>query len=359
MTSSDKRPSVRGMKRAQGRFSRQDEAVVVDDAATQGASAAPVAQSDASRVEVSPVSAPDAAAAESGCDTSPSRFGSKLLSRASSARRGKDESVVDEPAQPSALARSADAPRRDEPADFFDLGDFGDDPSAKKGARKRAEAKASRRTAARSQVKESAAPPPAGLPPALVTDAAPGFPESRRSTSRKATEREKAIVRGRKRKVAWVVAASIFLIAAIVSGLLFWNAYLRYDDAADICGEWQVADGSMTVVIDDSSIKMPDALEYSYELDTWEKTVSFSFDDLSGGGSYRFSADRKGLAIEEGEGGKEGVVALVKVSDDTAAEPHRGSAEPAADGRDQAEAASEGESSDAASTEGEAPDGAA
>ena len=168
----------------------------------------------------------------------------------------------------------------------------------------------------------------------MVTDAAPGFPESRRSTSRKATEREKAIVRGRKRKVAWAVAASIFLIAAVVSGLLFWNAYLRYDDAADMRGEWQVADGSMTVVIDGSSIKMPDALEYAYELDTWEKTISFSFDDLSGTGAYRFSSDRKGLVIEEGEGGKDGVVALIKVSDDEAAEPHRGPAESAVDGQE-------------------------
>lgn len=359
MTSSDKRPSVKGRKRAQGRFSHQEaDVAAAEGAATHDGLATPSAQSEAS-----PVSASVASDIESDKKASPARSGSKLLNRISSIRKGKDESPADDmrdrpddDVPPSAPVQSADAPRREEPADFFDLGDFGDDASsAKKGPRRRAEAKALRRGADRSQVENVSTQPSAGLPPALVTDAAPGFPESRRSTSRKATEREKAIVRGRKRKVAWAVAASIFLIVAIVSGLLFWNAYLRYDDAADIRGEWQVADGSMTVVIDGSSIKMPDALEYDYELDTWEKTISFSFDDLSGAGAYRFSSDRKGLVIEEGEGGKDGVVALVKVSDDEAAEPHRGPAESAVDSQEQAE----GESPDAASTEGEASDGAA
>lgn len=359
MASSDKRPSVKGRKRAQGRFSDQEEAVVAaGDAATTGDIASPL-----SRNEALLASAPSSS--DAGCEkkASSTRIGSKLLGRMSSMRKGKDESFVDDmsdkaadDAPPSAPVRSVDVPRREEPADFFDLGDFGDDaPSAKKGPRRHAEAKAFRRGADRSQVENVSTQPPAGLPPALVTDAAPGFPESRRSTSRKATEREKAIVRGRKRKVAWAVAASIFLIAAVVSGLLFWNAYLRYDDAADMRGEWQVADGSMTVVIDGSSIKMPDALEYAYELDTWEKTISFSFDDLSGTGAYRFSSDRKGLVIEEGEGGKDGVVALIKVSDDEAAEPHRGPAESAVDGQEQ----DEGESPDVASTEGGASDGTA
>ncbi len=39
-------------------------------------------------------------------------------------------------------------------------------------------------------------------------------------------------------------------------------------------------DGSMTVVIDDGSINMPNNLPYAYALDTWNKTISFDFQGL-------------------------------------------------------------------------------
>ena len=176
MTSSDKRPSVKGRKRAQGRFSHQEAAVVAaEGTATHDGLATPSAQSEAS-----PVSAPVASDIESGNKASPARGGSKLLNRISSIRKGKDESPVDDmrdrPADdvpPSMPVRFADAPRREEPADFFDLGDFAEDASsAKKGPRRRAEAKTLRRGAGRSQAEDAPAQPPAGLSPASVTDAA-------------------------------------------------------------------------------------------------------------------------------------------------------------------------------------------
>lgn len=157
--------------------------------------------------------------------------------------------------------------------------------------------------------------------------------------SRKATAREKSIVRARKRKIAAAVCAAAFVCIVAVSGALFWNAYLRYDDAADIQGEWQVADGSMTLVIDGESIRMPDSLAYAYTLDTWKKTLSFTFDDLKGSGAYRFSEDRRAIVIKEGEGANAALLSLVKVSDATDAVPHRG---PADDGAP----APEGESQD-------------
>lgn len=162
--------------------------------------------------------------------------------------------------------------------------------------------------------------------------------------SRKATTREKAIVRARKRKVALTAAAVTFLFIVAVSGALFWNAYLRYDDASDIQGEWQVEGTGVTVVVDADSIEMPDALSYAYTIDTWAKTIAFSFDDLSGSGSYRFSDDRRTLVITEGQGDAAIAMTMTKLSDDTAAEPRKDA--------DSSEAsnAGDGASGDAAAT---------
>lgn len=164
---------------------------------------------------------------------------------------------------------------------------------------------------------------------ALSSEASPEDGAAARA-SRKATAREKSIVRARKRKIAAAACAAAFACVVAVSGALFWNAYLRYDDAADIQGEWQVADGSMTLVIDGESIRMPDSLAYAYTLDTWKKTLSFTFDDLKGSGAYRFSEDRRAIVIKEGEGGNAALLSLVKVSDATDAAPHRGPAGDAA-----------------------------
>ncbi|MFR4804904.1 MAG: hypothetical protein ACLT98_17295 [Eggerthellaceae bacterium] len=131
--------------------------------------------------------------------------------------------------------------------------------------------------------------------------------------------RLKAALRARRRRIlAW--SAAVFVVAVLVgSGVLFWNTYLRYDDAADIQGEWQVIDGSSTVVIDSDSIRMLELLDYEYTLDTWAKTIDFSFADLSGTGSYSFSDDRRVLIIKEGEGDDQTTLSLVKISDN--AEP--------------------------------------
>ena len=133
--------------------------------------------------------------------------------------------------------------------------------------------------------------------------------------------RLKAALRARRRRIL-VWSAAVFVVAVLVgSGVLFWNTYLRYDDAADIQGEWQVIDGSSTVVIDSDSIRMLELLDYEYTLDTWAKTIDFSFTDLSGTGSYSFSDDRRVLIIKEGEGDNQTTLSLVKISDNAEAEP--------------------------------------
>lgn len=353
MASSNRRPSVKGKKRAQARLAQTEGQNVADEPAARREQE-PAPAPDTSDVPDAPV-APASPAA-------PDAPGALDVPGALKAARP--------------VARGVSLPAKgEEPADFFDLGELDDGPSAKKRSAKRASVSAKsgkRRFVRKKQTRdpdENPEPSPSALRQKQRTAASADSAAQRpaRSTSRKATEREKAIVRGRKRKVVWAAAFSAFAIVVATSGLLFWNAYLRYDDAADLRGEWQVSDGSMTVAIDASSIKMPDALVYDYELDTWEKTISFSFEDLSGKGIYRFSSDRKSVAIQEGEGQNATVVTLVKISDDESAEPHRGLAQTEegvdgqalSDGEGQEDAAQQGAAQDASGAAGEAADGSA
>lgn len=107
----------------------------------------------------------------------------------------------------------------------------------------------------------------------------------------------------------------------------------------------------MTVVIDGSNIRMPD-LEYSYEIDTGAKRLTFHFSDLTGAGTYSFSEDRSTLTIVEGEGDAATTTVLVKVSGDTQATPQLidRTASDAADDQGDAANAEEG---DAASDDSE------
>lgn len=242
------------------------------------------------------------------------------------------------------------------PADSFDLGDFGDEPARKGPLRKE-----SGRSGESSKAKKSATPTSSEdegrlsdsssaksggkasklgtfpfirsrmkkkaallkredfgrVRPAAEQKASDYSPEEERAKG----ARLKAALRARRRRIlAW--SAAVFVAAMLVgSGVLFWNTYLRYDDAADIQGEWQVIDGSSTVVIDSDSIRMLELLDYEYTLDTWAKTIDFSFTDLSGTGSYSFSDDRRVLIIKEGEDDNQTTLSLVKISDNAEAEP--------------------------------------
>lgn len=85
-----------------------------------------------------------------------------------------------------------------------------------------------------------------------------------------------------------------------------WDRWLRYDDVSSIQSQWVVEGGTGTVTIDGESIHLTDADAYSYELDTFAKTIVFSFGDLSGSARYRFSADHTQLAFQDGEYGPVG-----------------------------------------------------
>ena len=146
------------------------------------------------------------------------------------------------------------------------------------------------------------------------------------SSLKKARRSSASADQGRGRKAGLVVAAVLAVLVA-AAALFVWNTYFRYDDTADIKGEWLVSDGSMVMVIDDQSIKMPDAV-YDYSLDTGKKTITFTFAELSGGGSYDFSDGRKTLTVSEGQ---ENVVetTFYKMSDKVQAKPRKLSGEKA------------------------------
>lgn len=123
----------------------------------------------------------------------------------------------------------------------------------------------------------------------------PASPKGRRRSAKKGAARRRAAVR-----VAVGVAAVVLAAAVVASAAFSWNRWLRFDDAADLQGQWAIADGQGSASIDGESIHLTDFEAYAYEADTGAKTLAFTFGDLSGSARYRFSADRTQLAIQDG-----------------------------------------------------------
>lgn len=91
----------------------------------------------------------------------------------------------------------------------------------------------------------------------------------------------------------------VVLLIVMVAAAFSWDRWLRFDDASDLTGEWNVAGTAAVVVIDAQDIKLTDDVSYPYTLDTGAKTIAFSFANLSGEGRYRFSPDRTQLTVVE------------------------------------------------------------
>ncbi len=121
-----------------------------------------------------------------------------------------------------------------------------------------------------------------------------------------------------KRRVSRKVVAivSVVLVAlAVATSVLAWNQWLRYDDAADIQGTWRVEGSAATFTVTGSEIQLTSDVSYPYTLDTFAKTISFSFGNYEGGGSYVFSPERDVLTITESApdaDGGQAVTTLVK-----------------------------------------------
>lgn len=128
-----------------------------------------------------------------------------------------------------------------------------------------------------------------------------GEPDVDGATPRTNAERSER-PRPRKRHVRWpwIVVGVLLAIVVAVAAIFSWDRWLRYDDAAEMQGEWQVHDATSTVVIDSQTIKLTDDVAYTYTIDPFAKTITYTFGDLSGSGRYRFSLDRTQLIIMDG-----------------------------------------------------------
>lgn len=309
------------------------------------------------------VSTPDQGAA------SPMEKNADRIAGAPSGNDALFPSVPDMPEPPKAHIPFADeaTPADGAPADFFDLGDGeASSPAASSRASRSAARRSMRARAGARPARDEAARGRVDGARADGVEAARGQSAAGRSRGASA-ERAASRSTGVRKIVLSVIATAVF--AAIAVGAFFvWNTYLRYDDAADIQGEWRTPDGSMTVVIDGTDIRMPN-LSYSYEIDTGAKRLTFHFSDLTGSGSYAFSDDRTQLTIVEGEGESATTTVLVKVSDDASATPQLlepGSADASGDAAkadesesdDKTDSANDAETDAGADASGEADDGA-
>ena len=123
-------------------------------------------------------------------------------------------------------------------------------------------------------------------------------------------------------KMAFAIVAGFVIVAAVVGLIMAWQTFFRYDDELDIQGTWRTENNTMTVVFDGEAVRMPNNLFYNYEMDTWKKTITYTFEDKTGGGRYEFSEDRNTLKIYEGDNAQGGtVLTLVRISDDTDTKP--------------------------------------
>lgn len=122
-----------------------------------------------------------------------------------------------------------------------------------------------------------------------------GTPRMERGSKRRPSSRRR---RGISRRFV-IVSSIVVLLLAVGCGLLAWNQWLRFDDAADIQGSWTVEGTDETVTFTATDIVMTDEVSYPYTLDTFQKTIDFSFKQYSGTGSYAFSPERTTLVITE------------------------------------------------------------
>ena len=108
--------------------------------------------------------------------------------------------------------------------------------------------------------------------------------------------------RHRVRRVVLIIVAAIVGVILILLGLFCWNRWLRYDDTAEIQGEWFAAYSGKRapIVIDGDSIVFNPETTWHYTLDTTAKTITFTFGSQSGGGRYWFVGDHEHLVIEDG-----------------------------------------------------------
>ena len=118
------------------------------------------------------------------------------------------------------------------------------------------------------------------------------------SSQKKVLKRKPAKRKGLSRRFL-IGSLAVVLVLAIGTGLLAWNQWFRYDDTADIQGTWVIDGTDQSITITDADIVMTPEVSYPYSLDTFQKTITFSFKQYNGSGSYAFSPERTTLVITE------------------------------------------------------------
>ena len=143
----------------------------------------------------------------------------------------------------------------------------------------------------------------AGVASKSSTRANAGTKTVRQSSPVQSTRNRRSGLSVIKRIILVVVAVVFVLVCAVV-----WNLWFRFDDAADIQGSWTSSDGA-SVSIDGHDLHLSDDVAYAYSLNTTAKTIDYTFASASGHASYRFSADRATLVLDE-RGGTDWLVLL-------------------------------------------------
>ncbi len=127
--------------------------------------------------------------------------------------------------------------------------------------------------------------------------------QRRRSAARRAAQEAEAARRNAKRRRRLIVLASVAAVLVTVAGILSWQRWWQFDDAADIQGSWEAAQskGVAHISINEHVLQLSSDVAYSYTLDTTAKTITYTFGDMEGHGRYWFSADRDTLVIVDGD----------------------------------------------------------
>lgn len=98
------------------------------------------------------------------------------------------------------------------------------------------------------------------------------------------------------------IAIGVLLVLAVIAVAVFaYNRWIRYDDRADLQGTWYVLGTETPITIDGETIYFNDEVSYQYDINSREKTISYTFGPMSGQGRYWFSDDRSHLVITDGD----------------------------------------------------------
>ena len=113
-------------------------------------------------------------------------------------------------------------------------------------------------------------------------------------------EHKRPSVRRKRRKGPFIALAIVLVILIAACAAFSWVRWWRVDDAADLQGVWRIDNSDKTITITDSTMILNRDTTYTYQMDTFSKTITFNLQDLQGQGRYRFTEDRQAVAILDG-----------------------------------------------------------